>query len=102
MTDEERAMNQHIDERKAKVAALLNEPLTPPARKTRSDAGIKKGPKVVDTPDAIKLTVTLERARELALTLGAAGKIDLAFSIQDQIMEQLQKSINALQKSQTK
>ena len=73
-----------------------------PARKTRSDAGIKKGPKVPEVPDGIRLTFKLEDARSIAMTLGAYGCTGLASYIQDEIIAQLQKRIDSLQKLQTK
>lgn len=71
-------------------------PEAPKQRKQRSDAGKPKGPK---HEGAILLPVTIDEARQLALVIGAAGNVNLATAIQDEIIAHLQKRIDALSRA---
>ena len=75
--------------------------MNPPNRKPRSDKGIPKGPKASADPDEITIRMSLDEARTVALQLGtgeAYYKI-IATRIQDQIIAQLQRRLDQLQKA---
>lgn len=71
----------------------------PATRKTRKDKGIPKGPKYIDSECPITLTLPLEDARSIGI---AAISLELAAVVQDQIIQQLQRRIDQLQKSAPK
>lgn len=69
----------------------------PPAtRKTRSDKGVPKKPPT--DPDEIVLKLTLAEARNAAIACGKFDCHGIADHIQDQIIAQLQRRIDQLQK----
>ena len=74
--------------------APQTQPQASATRKKRSDAGVPKKPPA--DPDEIVLRLTLQDARECAL-----GDVDhiLAAKIQDQIIAQLQRRLDQLQKA---
>lgn len=101
MTPEEQAIL--TPERIAHVNAIAKgEPEDAPeltqatrTRKRRSDAGVKKGPKVTPLAvDEVSVRLNLADARAIALLLPYEMK-EIAFSIQEQVMVQLQRRIDA-------
>lgn len=69
----------------------------PAARKTRSDKGTHK-PKTLTDPDEIALRLELNTVRSIVYCATMAGHHDIAAKIQDQIIAQLQRRIDQLQK----
>lgn len=76
------------------------QPQAPATRKKRSDAGIPKKPPA--DPDEIVLHLTLAEARNAAIACGKFDCHGIADHIQDQIIAQLQRRIDQLQKSAPK
>lgn len=76
------------------------QPQAPATRKTRKDKGVPK--KAPADPDEIVLKLSLHDARVLAIDAGATGDEALARKVHDQIIAQLQKRIDQLQKSAPK
>lgn len=75
--------------------APQTQPASPTGRKKRSDAGVPK--RTPADPDDVTLKVTLSAARDLAM-LAAQGPNSLSAAIQDQIIAQLQRRLDQLQK----
>lgn len=73
----------------------LDSSLRTRTRKRRSDAGVKKGPKVIDGP--VIITLTVEQARAAALAIGASDP-KLGTQIQDEVIAQLRRRIDALER----
>ena len=78
----------------ASARDIWDEPNNKP-RKKRSDAGVPK--KAPADPDEIVLRMSIDKARTVALLLGGSYGQESAL-IQDQIIAQLQKRLDALQK----
>lgn len=68
----------------------------PPARRKRSDAGMKRPAKSPPDPEFVAVELSIEHARYVALLLGQAGSVDLSRTIQDTVIAQLQRRIDAL------
>lgn len=72
------------------------QPASPTVRKKRSDAGVPK--KASADPDEIVLHLTLAEARNAAIACGKFDCYGIAEHIQDQIIAQLQRRLDQLQK----
>ena len=86
-----------VERGKERVQQIINGSADKPARRKRSDAGTHRQAKA--DSDEIVLRVTLEQAKLITKRLCGAVSFEgdeLFASIQDQIIAQLQKRINAL------
>lgn len=80
--------------------APQTQPQAPAPRKKRSDAGVPK--KAPADPDEIVLKLKLEDARRIPLLMGKSENLAdklMAWLIQDQIIAQLQRRLDQLQKA---
>lgn len=70
----------------------------PAPRKKRSDAGIPKGPKAPADPDEITVKMSIDLARAIAMACAETNRFEMAAYIQDEVISQIKKRLDALQK----
>ncbi len=85
-----------LEASKSKLDLLGSFPIQKP-RKPRSDKGTHK-PKAPADPDEITVKMSIDLARAIAMACAETNRFEMAAYIQDEVIAQIKKRLDALQK----